>query len=790
MKLIKKYQRGNQITIPQREGYEIKLAKDIHPNKPTMIQDPDYGEVSFDTYQSIFPNDYFYVRAEENDPEQLIIEPTSSSHRMSWYKVPYGDELKFAQGYNQFDATRRNNILSGSLYRQGNPDPTDNALNSALTGVAGLTRYGWKEAGKQTLRGLNFFGKALTPSTYTTALFGTGFNSTIAGLGLDATTFGSMAYGSVKDMIDNGVNVENLLGATMSIPAVASAYNMYKTAKTGKNLYNLINVMNKALEDPEMGLYLYNRASNKDFLPIVHETGIKPEFNATTTVNTKEGKVTYDPEHIKYHFSESPTEQEIINWVENAVSRPENKTALTVQKIDRPIGMAATTDKSYVPVTVEAPPLFPHINYSSKYGLNFEDKSRFGYRNWNESSNTVKIGDEYKEVPNPLSRIIELSDATPESNIFIGLGFNRDEAGNLILKNAYPYNPLIKTQRVTPLTRVKGKSQSEIEQLYQTGKESQQNYSETYDSPIFLNYQEYANRFPQLVWNPSKVTLKYPTDASEQWSSTTNKMLDDIMSFNFDKHMTRELGVPQDNSLIRRSYIRRYTGTYPFGRPTPSGEFPLGKIGPFTFDGETGPEIFANLQKNGKISPNITEEEFFNSLSPEEQTLYKYAKAGQQKILGVELPEGKWGSMFNVATEEGHHLRDIGNLATWMKRIDAHNAKYLPYVQSLSLQLSGKEALPRIREAQRAYRMVEDFLPEYYNTNQFDPMILNRFYRDLARGSSRLYKFFPELKEFHPNENRLIWELNHGYKWNPGLFNALEHIVYNEGSESQDSSMA
>ena len=140
--------------------------------------------------------------------------------------------------------------------------------------------------------------------------------------------------------------------------------------------------------------------------------------------------------------------------------------------------------------------------------------------------------------------------------------------------------------------------------------------------------------------------------------------------------------------------------------------------------------------------------------------------------------------MFNVATEEGHHLRDIGNLAAWMKRIDVHNANYLPYVQSLSLQLSGKEALPRIREAQRAYRMVEDFLPEYYNTNQFDPMILNRFYRDLARGSSRLYKFFPELKEFHPNENRLIWELNHGYKWNPGLFNALEHIVYNEGSES------
>lgn len=120
--------------------------------------------------------------------------------------------------------------------------------------------------------------------------------------------------------------------------------------------------------------------------------------------------------------------------------------------------MATTTDKSYVPVIVEAPPLFPHINYSSKYGLNFEDKSRFGYRNWNESSNTVKIGGEYKEVPNPLSRITELSDATPESNIFIGLGFNRDEAGNLILKSAYPYNPLIKTQRTTPLTRLKGKS--------------------------------------------------------------------------------------------------------------------------------------------------------------------------------------------------------------------------------------------------------------------------------------------------------------------------------------------
>lgn len=69
----------------------------------------------------------------------------------------------------------------------------------------------------------------------------------MAGLGLDAATFGSIAYGSVKDMIDNGVNVENLLGATMSIPAVASAYNIYKTAKTGKNLYNLINAMNKAL---------------------------------------------------------------------------------------------------------------------------------------------------------------------------------------------------------------------------------------------------------------------------------------------------------------------------------------------------------------------------------------------------------------------------------------------------------------------------------------------------------------------------------------------------------------
>jgi len=120
--------------------------------------------------------------------------------------------------------------------------------------------------------------------------------------------------------------------------------------------------------------------------------------------------------------------------------------------------MVAPTDKNYVPSVIEAPPLFPHINYSSKFGLNFADKSKFGYRNWNESSNTVKIGDEYKEVPNPLSRITELSDVTPESNMFIGLGFNRDEAGNLVLKSAFPYNPLIKTYRITPLNRLKGRS--------------------------------------------------------------------------------------------------------------------------------------------------------------------------------------------------------------------------------------------------------------------------------------------------------------------------------------------
>jgi len=147
----------------------------------------------------------------------------------------------------------------------------------------------------------------LTPSTWVTGMFGDGYYSTLAGLGLDAATFGSMAFGAVKDMIDNGVNVENILGAAMSIPAVSSAYNAYKTAKTGKNLYNLVNAMNKALEDKDMSIYLYNRASNNDFLPVVHEAGIKPEFNATTTINTKEGKIVYDPEHISRHFETMPT---------------------------------------------------------------------------------------------------------------------------------------------------------------------------------------------------------------------------------------------------------------------------------------------------------------------------------------------------------------------------------------------------------------------------------------------------------------------------------------------------
>ena len=60
--------------------------------------------------------------------------------------------------------------------------------------------------------------------------------------------------------------------------------------------------------------------------------------------------------------------------------------------------------------------------------------------------------------------------------------------------------------------------------------------------------------------------------------------------------------------------------------------------------------------------------------------------------------------------------------------------------------------------------MVEKFLPEFYKTDKFDVSLPNRFYRDLLRGSSRLHKFFPELREFHPDENRLIWELRHGYK--------------------------
>lgn len=792
MKLIEKYQQGNK--IPYREGYETKLASDIQPKKPTVIQDPEYGEIPFNVYQALFPNDYFYTKVEENDPEQLILIPASANHRMRNYRVPYYDSFQYAKGYNFSDAVNRNNVLNGSLYRK-NPDPIDNVLNNVLAGTIGLSRYGISEAGKQignaALKGVNKLGKVLTPSTWVTGMFGDGYYSTLAGLGLDAATFGSMAFGAVKDMIDNGVNVENILGAAMSIPAVSSAYNAYKTTKTGKNLYNLVNAMNKALEDKDMSIYLYNRASNKDFLPVVHEAGIKPEFNATTTVNTKEGKIVYDPEHISRHFETMPTQDEIVQWIENSIN-PGTARGFRIRDVIRPTTTVTETDKKYVPSVVDSPPLFPHVNYSTNYGLTFKDPSKFGYRDWEDSYNTIFIDGEKYQVPNPLTRVAPISKLKPKSNVQITLAFDRGKDGDLVLKTIYPEDPLRKHHQLTSIPRQKQLSQVEKEEAYDKARRFYQNNSQTVTSPIFLNYEEYASRFPNFVWTPDKVTLKNPIGHRKQWDVAVDKVLADRMSAAFDRHLTKEIGVPQDNPLVRRTLIRRYTGTIPYGIPTPKGEFPRSYAGGFTFDGFSGPDIFAKMQKAGKISPKVTEEEFFNSLSPDEQTLYKYAKAGRQKVLGVELAEGHWGSKFNTGIEEAWHLQDIGNIPGWMTRIDAHNAKYLPYLQSWSLQLAGKEALPRLREAQRAYRMVEKFLPEFYKTDKFDVSLPNRFYRDLLRGSSRLHKFFPELREFHPDENRLIWELRHGYKQNSGLYNALEHIVYNEDKnpDEADSTIA
>ena len=794
MKLIKKYQQGNTINIPQREGYEIKLAKDIKPGRHTMVYDPEYGEIPFETYQLLFPNDYFYVKAEENDPEQLIIEPTSSPHRMAWYRVPYYDQFKFAQGYNQFDAERRNNILSGSLYRQGNPDPTDNALNSAITGVAGLTRYGWKETGQQALKGLNLFGKALTPSTYTTALFGTGFGSTMAGLGLDAATFGSLAYGSVKDMINNGVNVENLLGATMSIPAVASAYNMYKTAKTGKNLYNLINAMNKALEDPEMRLYLYNRASNTDFLPTVYETGIKPTFNATTTVKTNQGLIAYDPAHLQKHFEQDITPEFVKDLVENSSSlsqKGKSRNLADLKGKNNIVLFYPNKDNiNFMTASVEVPEQFSHINFSFSNSL--EDNSFLGYPSGVQNYNWVKVGENSFKVPKPLLRVTHGADVDsrpyPLRVVFNGNPFeiekelhnlrkytylNEDVNPDFVLRTAYPAAPTTTSTGVNNTSRV-------------------------YSGIEVPSYLDFVKWYPKITWNPINGT---PSNlpVKEQWYNTVDEILDDIMSPEYNQHISRELGYKVDPVDIRRTLIRRYTGTMPYERNLNYGDFPLSKVGSHTFQGvdakqakDEGLSFFDYLKKYNKINSKYsTEDEFLASLSENEKLAYRYAKDGERKVLGVELPGGEYGSLFNTPLEEAYHIQDIGNEYTpWMRAFDAHNDELLKYIQPIVPQLGGKEALPRLRAMQRMYRDHATQLKDYY-VGLPEYKIPQQFYTDYLRGDKKLYDYL-NLTDYIKENNlsRFDFEIKNGYKRNKALINAAEHIVYNEGSESQDSSMA
>ena len=521
----------------------------------------------------------------------------------------------------------------------------------------------------------------------------------------------------------------------------------------------------------------YNHTSQ---VPQVYNTGVAPKFNATTVVNTSEGRVRYSPDHLSKHF-EHPIDDDFVKDIaENAVTRGQHNLSLSNFAGKDNISLIYPNNKRilFTPGKIQVPEQFPNINFS--FSNDLEDYSSLGYAFGQKNYTLFKRNDgTIIQVPNPLQRVTTSSDVDirrpyPLQLFFSGKPYIRegqmkhtfryvdDPDSDFNLTTAYPITP--------PIPK------------------GVHNISYVYNGVDAPSYLEFANRFPDVVWNPNGIAPKEGT-VFDRWYNNVDKMIEDINSPQFVQHLKRELGSNVDEQFIRRTLNRRLTGTIPFERNVPYGDFPISGAGPFTFEGKFGKgpsdvNFFRRLQQDGKISPKYkTEEEFLNSLSEEEKVAYNRAKAGEEKILGVELPGGDWGSLFNTEAEEGYHIWDIGNSHTpWMKQVDEHNEKLLNLIQPIVKDLGGKEALPRFRWAQNIYRDLESDLQTFY-AGKSPSEIPELFYRDFLHKNPKLYKAFPELEEY--SKERFFFELKNGYKNNKEFFNSLEHIVYNIQPQSR-----
>lgn len=549
-------------------------------------------------------------------------------------------------------------------------------------------------------------------------------------------------------------------------PWLYKGYGGLRSAFDGN--YALSKALNKELSTGlDWDSYFDYRFQNS---PTGYRTDISPMFNATTLVDTSQGKVRYQKSHLSKHFEQPITEEFVRELTDNAVTRGSTSRSLSNFKGRDNISLIYLNDKGtlFKPTRVQVPEQFPNINFS--FGNTLEDYSSLGYPFGTKNYTLFRKSDgTVIRIPRPLERVTTMSDV--------------DVAKPYGVKLVYSGRPYVKKGQIDGSIEYVDDPEADFNlvsafPLTPSIPKGVNNYSHVYNGINAPTYAEFAEFFPDVVWNPDVIGSKAGS-TFDRWNSTVSDMIYDINSPEFIRHLKRELGSNVEDQLIRGSLIRRLTGTVPFERTTPVGDFPLSKAGGFTFEGESGADLFSKLKKSGKINPKYkTEEEFIASLSNDEKIAYQRAKDGEQKVLGVELAGGDWGSKFNTETEEGYHIWDIGNENTpWMKKVDVHNNKLLNSLRTIVPQLGGKEALPRFRWAQRIYRDLEAELPQFYQGVPIDK-IPQRFYKDFLDKNSKLYKAFPELEEY--SKERFFFELKNAYRRNDAYYNLLEHVVYND----------
>ena len=823
MKLIKKYQYGKPI-LQSDQTQQVPLislnknseaAQKIKQDAINVIRN-----IRGDTLHYIFkenPRAFNYNKNLMIRGSELLKYPQLYTH-MGWVNTKNSNiipEQYYRIGTNgSLDPTHYVNFNSSDTYEPINDSYIDYVLEQALTNN--------KNLGQSTEK--NKQGSIRQKSNLNINPVFTGFSP-----GVDAITYDSSKTDEEKlsAMAQSSAPLTAAVGFTNPSTYVFtplmmySGYNKLKDAKNWKDyvlgageitlgslpLIRPLQQGYRAIRSVASPKYALSRAinsaplnhdvlysSNKDFLPTVYETGIKPTFNATTTVKTNQGLIAYDPAHLQKHFEQDITPEFVKDLVENSSSlsqKGKSRNLADLKGKNNIVLFYPNKDNiNFMTASVEVPEQFPHLNFSFSNSL--EDNSFLGYPSGVQNYNWVKVGENSFKVPKPLLRVTHGADIDsrpyPLRVVFNGNPFeiekelhnlrkytylNEDVNPDFVLRSAYPTVPFTTSTGVNNTSRV-------------------------YSGIEVPSYLDFVKRYPNVTWDPANGTSSN-LPVKEQWYNTVNGILDDVMSPEYSQHISRELGYKVDPVDIRRTLIRRYTGTIPYERNLNYGDFPLSKAGAHTFQGvdaqqakAEGLNFFDYLRKYNKINSKYsTEDEFLASLSEDEKLAYKYAKDGEQKVLGVELPNGEYGSLFNTPLEEAYHIQDIGNQYTpWMRTFDEHNEELLKYVQPIVPQLGGKEALPRLRMMQRMYRDYADQLKDYY-VGLPEYKIPQQFFTDYLKGDKKLYDYL-NLSEYIKENNlsRFDFEIKNGYKRNKALTNAAEHIVYNEGSESQDSSMA